>query len=203
MDILALLTGFGLSAAAGSRACLVLVALGLFHHTSYFELSPEFVWIGSPVVICVACVLALVEIAADAHPEVSELVHVASYLPKIVVGFVALAGSTGTVDRNLLLFAASGVVGGGTAAAVHYVRHKVRGVVHDCAGCVADHASPKLSCAETAGMCGVTAGAIFVPVLVVLVIALALVAGFFITRAMRARLEARLAAQSIPPEMSE
>ena len=95
MELLPLMSGFGLAAAAGSRSCLVLVALGLFHHTPYFHLSPQFAWIASPVVLCVAFVLALVEIAADAHPEISELVEVAAYLPKAVVGFIALAGSTG------------------------------------------------------------------------------------------------------------
>lgn len=201
MELLPLMSGFGLAAAAGSRSCLVLVALGLFHHTPYFHLSPQFAWIASPVVLCVAFVLALVEIAADAHPEISELVEVAAYLPKAVVGFIALAGSTGAVDRNLVLFAASGVVGGGTAMAVHYVRNQVRGAVHDSAGFAGHHATTGLSYAETVGAIGVAAGAIFVPALVALAVGVALVGAFFVARAMRARLEARLDAQpaSAPP----
>lgn len=200
MDLMAMMTGFGLAAAAGGRACLVLVVLGLFHYTPYFELSARYGWVASPVVICVAAVLAIVEILADTHPELAEVVALASYLPKFAVGFIALSATTGEVDVSLLQLAASGVVGGGTASAVHWVRSRVREAVHDASGDL-HTLNSGYSWIESGGVLAMAGTAFLAPLLAVIVIGLVLVGGFWamrrIQRAIDSAVEAKI--QHAPP----
>ena len=198
MDLVAMMTGFGLAAAAGSRAALVLVALGVFHHTGYFHLSEPFAWIASPVVLCVAAALGLVEVAAEAHPEVSELVTLAAYLPRAVVGFVALASATGHVDGNLLALAASGVLGAGTASATHYLRSKVRDVVHDTAGHASHHAGTGYSLLETLGAGSLVTASVFAPLLAAVAVLSLGVGTWFILRRAQAAVDA--AASRVPAQ---
>ena len=96
------IVGFGLAAGAGGRASLVVLGLGLFHYTGYFELSDPYLWIASPPVLAVVGVLALVEILADMSPDFSELADLAGYLPAAIAGFIALSAVTGQVDDSLL-----------------------------------------------------------------------------------------------------
>jgi hypothetical protein len=184
MELMALMTGFGLAAAAGGRACLVLAALGCFHYSPWFELGSDYAWVASPIVICVAFVLAIVEILADAHPEISELVALASYLPKFVVGFIALSAATGSVDATLLQLAASGVAGGGTAMAVHYIRSELREMVHALTGDV-DAVNSGYSWLESGGAMVLAGTAVAAPVLGAAAIVVLLVAGIWSMRRMR------------------
>jgi hypothetical protein len=194
MDLMALMTGFGLAAAAGGRACLVLAALGAFHYTPYFELGPSFQWVASPVVICVAAVLAIVEIVADSHPELAEVVALASYLPKFVVGFIALSAATGDVDASLLQLGASGVVGGGTASAVHYVRSRVRETVHDFSADL-ESVNSGYSWIESGGVLALTGASVLVPVIGVAVIALLVIGGVWASRRMGRGVDAAVDAE--------
>jgi len=73
MHVMSPIIGFGLAAGAGSRAALVVLSLGLFHYTGYFDLIDPYLWIASPPVLAVVVVLALVEILADLSPDISEL----------------------------------------------------------------------------------------------------------------------------------
>jgi len=56
-NIVSYLTAFGLATGAGTKATIPVIALGLFHHTRYFELSPRWEWIASPPVPAVPIAL--------------------------------------------------------------------------------------------------------------------------------------------------
>ena len=58
---------------------------------------------------------------------------VAAYLPKVVAGFLGFAAVTGTLDDSMVQLGASGVLGGGTAAGVHWLRNQVRRPFRDLA----------------------------------------------------------------------
>lgn len=120
------LMAFGLASSAGAKAAIPILALGLFHHTEYFELSERFAWIASPPVLGLLAVLVVVEFLADAHPEVSELTELAAYLPKAAAGFIAFSAATGTVDSSLLELIGSGLLGATTAVGVHHSRNRLR-----------------------------------------------------------------------------
>lgn len=124
--LMSYLAGFGLASGAGAKAFIPVLALGAFHYTDYFELSGRWQWIADPAVMIVLGVLVVVEIVADAVPEVGEWLDTAGYLPKMLAGFIAFAAATGQVHGSLLQLATSGVLGGGTAAAAHWGRTRVR-----------------------------------------------------------------------------
>ncbi len=164
-------TGFGLAAGAGGRAGLAVLALGAFHYTDYFELSERFVWIASPPVMAVLGVIGVVEIWADAHPDIGEFTELAAWLPKLVAGFLAFAAATGSVDGNLLQLAASGIMGAITAGTVQFVRSEVREVVRDTSEATHPFVDKAYAMGETA-VAGTVAGAAFlapvaIPLLVV------------------------------------
>lgn len=127
------MAAFGIAAGAGAKAFIPILALGAFSYTSYFELSARFAWIADPVVMAVLAVLVIAEIAVDAHPDLGRFSDVVSYLPKVVAGFIAFAAVTGNLDEDLVQLGTSGVLGGGTAAGVHWIRNQVRRPFRDLA----------------------------------------------------------------------
>jgi hypothetical protein len=127
------MAAFGLATGAGAKAFIPILALGAFHYTPYFDLADRFLWIADPVVMAVLGVLVVLEIVVDAHPDLGRFSDVVSYLPKIVAGFIGFAAVTGRLDGDLVQLGASGVLGGSTAAGVHWIRNKARQPIRDLA----------------------------------------------------------------------
>lgn len=132
-SLMTYMTAFGIAAGAGAKAFIPILALGAFSYTPYFELAQRFGWIAHPVVMAVLAVLVIAEIVVDAHPDLGRFSDVVSYLPKVVAGFIAFAAVTGSVDQDLVQLGTSGVLGGGTAAGVHWLRNQVRRPFRDLA----------------------------------------------------------------------
>ena len=124
--LMSYLAGFGLATGVGAKAFIPVLILGGFHHMPYFELSPRWSWIADPLVMGILAVLVVAEIMVDSVPELAEYADLVSYLPKFVVGFIAFAAVTGSVDQNLVELTGSGLLGSTTATGVHFVRTKVR-----------------------------------------------------------------------------
>lgn len=162
-SILPYLTAFGLATGAGTRASIPVIALGLFHYTPWFELSPRWEWIASPPVLIVLGVLLVIELYADSHPEFGEMVDSIGYLPALVAGFIAFAAATGTVDSSLLHLAASGLLGSGTAVVVHGIRNKMRAPLRQGVEDVHDHAGALTTAAETGAAAAISAASFIVP----------------------------------------
>ena len=127
------MAAFGIAAGAGAKAFIPILALGVFSYTPYFELADRFAWIADPMVMVVLAVLVIVEIVVDAHPDLGRFSDVIAYLPKVVAGFLAFAAVTGRLDNELVQLGTSGVLGGGTAAGVHWLRNQVRQPFRDLA----------------------------------------------------------------------
>jgi hypothetical protein len=132
-SLMTYMAAFGLAAGAGAKAVIPLLALGVFSYTPYFELSQRFAWIADPAVMIVLGVLVFIEILVDAHPDLGRFSDIAAYLPKVVAGFLGFAAVTGTLDDSLVQLGSSGVLGGGTAAGVHWLRNQVRRPFRDLA----------------------------------------------------------------------
>jgi hypothetical protein len=181
------LTAFGLASGAGLRAFIPLLALGAFHYTPYFKLSPPFEWIASPPVMVVLGILTMVEIWLDSHPDLGEHLEFLSYLPKFVVGFIAFAAATGKVDSSLMEFGASGVLGGTTGAAVNYLRSKLRRPVRDYAEDLHEHVGKAASLGEAGAAATISVTAILVPLATVLALAATGSAGWYVARRADAR----------------
>ena len=132
-SLMTYMAAFGLATGAGAKAFIPILALGAFSYTPYFELADRFAWIADPVVMGILGVLVIVEIAVDSHPDLGRFSDVAAYLPKFVAGFIGFAAVTGQLDPSLSELGASGLLGGGTAAGVHWLRNKVRSPFRDVA----------------------------------------------------------------------
>ncbi len=163
-NLMTYLTAFGLAGGAGGKAAIPMLALGVFHYTPWYELSPSYRWIASPLVLVVLGVIIVAEIVADAHPEFGRWSDVLGYLPKIIAGFIVFAAVTGQVDDSLLRLVGSGVLGGVTAGGTHWLRNRVRQPIRDV-GEDAHHGVGKMvSLGETGLAAILSSTAILVPV---------------------------------------
>lgn len=170
------MAAFGLATGAGAKAFIPILALGGFHYTPYFELTERFAWIADPLVMSILGVLVVIEIIVDSHPDLGRFSDVASYLPKIVAGFIGFAAVTGQLDSDVAQLGASGVLGGGTAAGVHWLRNKVRQPFRDFAEDTHESAGKFASLTEAGASASLAGTAVVVPP-VSMALALVLVGG--------------------------
>jgi hypothetical protein len=170
------MAAFGLATGAGAKAFIPILALGAFNYTPYFELAPRFAWIADPVVMAVLGALVVLEIVVDAHPDLGRFSDLVSYLPKIVAGFIGFAAVTGRLDHNVAQLGASGVLGGGTAAGVHWLRNKARLPFRDLAE-DAHEGVGKVASLTEAGLSASLAGTAIMAPPVSMILAAAVVGG--------------------------
>jgi len=170
------MAAFGLATGAGAKAFIPILALGAFSYTPYFELTGRFAWIADPMVMGILGVLVVLEIVVDSHPDLGRFSDVVSYLPKIAAGFIGFAAVTGQLDPNVVQLGASGVLGGGTAAGVHWLRNKVRQPFRDLAEDTHESAGKVASLSEAGASAALSGTALVVPP-VSMVLALVLVGG--------------------------
>jgi hypothetical protein len=192
------MAAFGLATGAGAKAFIPILALGAFHYTPYFELTGRFAWIADPVVMGIMGVLVVLEIVVDSHPDLGRFSDFVSYLPKIVAGFIGFAAVTGRLDPDLAQLGASGVLGGGTAAGVHWVRNKVRRPFRDFAEDTHESAG-KLASLSEAGVSAALSGTAMVVPPLSMVLAFSIVGGsvFAARRSAGRRVPCRLCGQPI------
>ncbi len=140
-SLMQLLSAAGLAGAAGHRAFLPPLILGVAHRWSasaaaageatMFHLSPKFEWLADPKVIAILAVLTIVEFIAERNPDAPEVVNLALKLPKAVSGFIVAAAGAGQVDENLALLVTSGVLGSGLSLGVDKLRADVKHAVQE------------------------------------------------------------------------
>jgi hypothetical protein len=198
--LMSYMAAFGLATGAGAKAFIPILALGAFHYTPYFELTGRFTWIADPLVMGILGVLVVIEIVVDSHPDLGRFSDVASYLPKIVAGFIGFAAVTGQLDSNLAQLGASGVLGAGTAAGVHWLRNKVRQPFRDFAEDTHESAGKVASLAEAGASASLAGTAVVVPP-VSMALALVMVGGSAIVaqRAAARRVPCRHCGEPIRP----
>ena len=170
------MAAFGLATGAGAKAFIPILALGAFHYTPYFELTGRFTWIADPLVMGILGALVVLEIVVDSHPDLGRFSDGVSYLPKIVAGFIGFAAVTGQLDGDVAQLGASGVLGAGTAAGVHWLRNKVRRPFRDFAEDSHESAGKVASLSEAGASVALSGSAMVVPP-VSMALALALVGG--------------------------
>lgn len=185
--LLPLITGFGLAAGAGGRASLVALLLGLSHYTPYFDLAPSFAWLASIPVLFILGVIGLTEMWVDAHPDFKEFAHYPTYLSAFMVGFIALAASTGDVDSNLLSLAGSGILGGVTGTVARYARNEVTEFIDNTTSAMGDvigdgALNTKRSMIENVATVSVVGATITLPILGVIAFVVLVVCALFWAR---------------------
>ena len=106
-SLMTYMAAFGLAAGAGAKAAIPVLALGAFSYTPYFELTERFAWIADPLVMAILGVLVVIEIVVDSHPDLGRFSDFASYLPKVVAGFIGsppMNFMAGTLDKDPVRF---------------------------------------------------------------------------------------------------
>lgn len=190
-ELTQILTGAGLAGAAGHRAFIPPLLLGVAHRfaagtvaaggTPFFELSQKFEWLGDPKVIAVLAVLAAVEYIAEKNPDAPELVTLALKLPKAASGFLVAAAAMGKMDDSLVALSASGVLGSATSLGVDTLRAGVKHAVQQPLSDATHGASDKaMGAAETAWSGFMTYLAWVVPILAI--VGIGLLAGVWLGR---------------------
>ena len=181
--MLAMLTGLGLSAAAGLNAYIPLLLVGVVaRYTDVVTLPPDFVWIENEWVIGVVAVLLLAEVVLDKVAVVDHLNDLVQTFVRPAVGGVIFAATAAAqqVDASpwmrehpwvgwLAWVVVAGLVHAGKASARPVVNTTTLGL-----------GTPVVSAAEDATSLGMSLIALFAPVLVVvglLLIVLGMVLG--------------------------
>lgn len=170
MDIL---TGLGLSGAAGLNAWLPAFAAALLTRLGVVELGEPFDELAKTPALIVLGVLTVADFVGDKIPAVDHVLHSAGTVIAPISGTVLFTGET---DASLIV---SLLAGGSTAEAVHAVRSAVRPL---STVTTAGVGNPVLSLLEDLGSALLTLFAFVVPVLAVLALVGVLVLGLVLWR---------------------
>jgi hypothetical protein len=185
--VLAVAVGVSLSACAGLRAFLPLLASGLLARTGHFPLHEKLDWLASTPALIALGVATLVEVAADKIPALDHALDVAQTPVRTVSGFlVAMAAFAPLPTWAAALLAI--VAGATTALSVHAAKATVRaGSTATTAGA----ANPFVSLVEDVAC---TIGSVLAPLIAFVAVILALVAlaaTVLVTRTIWRRLRAK------------
>jgi uncharacterized membrane protein len=165
-------TALGLSTTAGLRAYLPLLAVALGStdpSLTDIHLSPGFQWMGSTWFMIIVGALAFVEFGVDKAPgldHVSDIVHT---VIRPISGAIIMAGVENPISHWNPWVAA--VIGGVLALTAHGIKSATRPVV---TATTVGVGNPVLSIGEDIGALISTILAIFLPIIGVIVLAVAL-----------------------------
>lgn len=188
MDILAnLATAFGLSASAGLNAYIPLFILALVaRYTNWITLSSPYDVLTNGWVIVALGVLLLVEFFADKIPVVDHINDVIGTLVRPAAGAVLFAASTGAVQgMDPALAVVAGLL---VAGSVHATKATVRPLVTASTGGLGN---PVVSTIEDVASATVSIGAILLPLVFAILVALGFVALWLVVRNFRRPRRAR------------
>ena len=175
MDVL---TGLGLSGAAGLNAWLPAFAGALLTRLGVVELGEPFDRLSEDPALITLGVLTVADFVGDKIPAVDHVLHGAGTVIAPLSGTVLFTGET---DASLIV---SLIAGGSTAEAVHLARAAIRPV---STVATAGVGNPVLSLIEDTGSALLTLFAFVVPVLAVLAVVGVLVLAVVLWRRRRRR----------------
>ncbi len=187
------LTATGLSSAAGLNAYIPMLALGLLDRfTNFVNLPPAWSWLSNDWMLWILGVLLVVEIIADKVPVVDSINDVLQTVVRPAAGGIVFASGVGaetvTVSDPNTFFASDQwvpvVIGVGIALAVHLFKMGSRPVLNTAS---VGTAAPVVSAAEDGAAVGLAAAAIFVPVLVLVFLAILVIAFIWLFNKVRRR----------------
>ena len=176
--LLALPAAFGLAGASGLNASLPLLLVSLLARAGLIHLAPPFDALQSDVAFYGILCLAVVEFTADKVPALDSVGHFVMAPLAAASGAIVFASQTGTVrqvDPGLTVVL-SLLAGAGTAGAVHVARAAVRPVANVVL------MGPVVSSFEDVSSALVSLTALVAPLLVPVMLAGGMVAGWALWR---------------------
>lgn len=166
----ALLAGISLSAAAGLRVFLPVLALGLAARFGVLELGEEFAWLASDPVLLVVAIAALMEIGAYYVPLVDNLLDTLA-TPAAIGGGTVIVASLLPEMHGLLQWGTAALLGGGSAGIVQGTTVVARSLSTTSTGGLAN---PLVATSETGGSLVAILLALVMPVVFGIVVILIL-----------------------------
>ena len=188
MDVLAnLATAFGLSASAGLNAYVPLFIVAVVaRYTDWIKLGEPYNVLTNGWVIAALGVLLAIEFFADKIPLVDHMNDVIGTVVRPAAGAVLFAATTGAVrDMNPALAVIAGLI---VAGSVHATKAAVRPVV---TASTMGLGNPVVSTIEDVTAATVSLGAILLPLVFAVLVALAFVGVWWMVRSWRRRWSAR------------
>ena len=170
--------GLGLAAAAGFRVFVPLLVLSLAARAGYVPLSSGFEWIASTPALLAFGTATVLEVGAYYVPWLDNLLDTLAVPAAVVAGVVASASVM--TDLPPVLKWSVALIGGGTAAGV--VQSSTALLRLKSTATTAGLANPLLATTELVGSVATSVLAILVPLLALLLIALALFVIYRVSR---------------------
>ncbi|EMY33179.1 hypothetical protein D477_016305 [Arthrobacter crystallopoietes BAB-32] len=186
-----ILTGTGLSAAAGLNAFIPMLILGLLdRYTDLVQLPPEWDWLANGWVLLIVGVLLVLEIAADKIPVVDSFNDWIQTVVRPAAGGIVfssgVSSETVTVSDPDTFFGGTAwvpvVIGIGIAFVVHLVKMMTRPVLN---AATVGAAAPVASTAEDTASLSLALAAVLLPLLVVVLLAVVVIALWLLYRRYR------------------
>lgn len=166
----ALMAGISLSAAAGLRVFLPVLALGLASRLGLLELGEEFAWLASDPVLMAVGLAALLEVGAYYVPVVDNLLDTLA-TPAAIGGGTVIVASLLPEMNGLVQWGTAALLGGGAAGIVQGTTVLARGVSTASTGGLAN---PLIATSETGGSLLAILLALLIPLVFGVLVLLAL-----------------------------
>ena len=169
--LLGIALGLALSAAAGFRIFVPLLALGAAQASGHLSLSDDFAWIGSTPALIVFGVATVAEITAYYVPWLDHLLDTIAAPAAVVAGIVMTAGVVSDVDP-FWRWTLAVVAGGGLAGAVHGSTSLLRLA---STGTTGGLANPLVATGELGSAMAISVAALLVPLIALALVIVGLV----------------------------
>jgi hypothetical protein len=167
----AIMAGICLSAAAGLRVFLPILALGLAGRFEIVELGDQFAWMTSEPVLAVVAIAAVLEIGGYYIPVVDNLLDILA-TPAAIGGGTVIVSSLLPEMNTATQWGTAALLGGGTAGVVQGSTVLARGVSTTSSGGLTN---PLVSTGETAGSIFTIILALLIPIVFGILVLIAVI----------------------------
>ena len=164
--IFSIILGIGLAASVGFRVFVPLFALSLASYFDKIPLNANWEWIGSPTALMILGIATIVEIAAYLIPWLDHLLDTITIPLATIAGTAIMVSTVANLDPALT-WALAIIAGGGTATAIKTSTSSTRLA---STGTTAGMANPLISTLETGTSIGISALAIFLPIIAIIIV---------------------------------
>ncbi len=161
---LSLCVGLGLAAACGFRIFVPLLVMSMAAKTGHLEVAENFAWLSTDAAVATFGVATAVEIFAYYIPVVDNFLDAIASPCAVIAGTIVMSSFVPEM-APWLKWCLAAIAGGAAAGAVQGVTALLRGASTVATGGLAN---PVVSTSEAAASTGLSAAAIFAPVLAVI-----------------------------------
>ncbi len=169
--ILSIFIGIGLAAAVGFRIFIPFLISSIAAYTGNLELSTYFTWIGTLPALILFSVATMVEIFSYYIPWVDNILDAINHPLAIFAGII-LSGAVVTDFPPLIKWSLALIAGGGIAGTIHAATGLIRLKSSALTG---GAGNPVVSTAEAGSSVALSAIAIFIPAVAVLIVGIMIV----------------------------